>query len=256
MTSFKEFVQSQPGKSQAAVNRGAIMTPAAQQQVVGQQQGQQTPKAPGEDDRQPILPIMNVQAGKIDARISTLGYEKAYENMSRACNQILSDEEAMVQVTPEDAEMLGAREPVAPRAKGQPQQTQKGQLVPWEQVYFLSTRNSPRRGYIELEYFQTATKGRMGRMLWSAGWMAKRPLHFPFRLAGEKALGVAMNPEKFYLGQFTRELQRLANQQILYGLNEWDITTSMAGRNIILKPKQGLHEWLIEAQNPYLSERK
>lgn len=201
----------------------------------------QTQREPGEEERQPILPIMTIQAGKIDARISVVGYEKAYENMLRACNQILSDEQAMVQVTPEDAQDLSGGGETGVSGKN-------GKLVPWEQVYFPSARNRPQRGYIELEYFRHATKGLLGRTLWSAGWMAKRPFSAPFRLAGEKMLGVALNPEQFYKAQFIKELQRLANQQILYGLDEWDVDTTYAGRNIIIKPKKGMHE----NHNPYM----
>jgi hypothetical protein len=218
MPTFREFVAGNNELDQtatmarAAIQSGAVKPPAA------------APGPPGEEHDQPVLPIMNVGSGKIDARIGSIGYEKAYMNMLRAVDQILSDESAMVQTIGEDAKKYGKDSPA------------EGSSMPWGQLYFNDTGNSPRRNYIEIEYAPQATKGFVGDLGFAAGWFANRPFSGPFRWAAEK-LGWAKNPEKFYLAQFIKEMRRLANQKILFGLDEWDINTSFLGRNIIIKPK-------------------
>lgn len=159
--------------------------------------------------------VLNVPAGKIDTRISVIGFQKAYENMLRAIDQILSDEAATVQIIRDDGEQDKPKS--------------------WGELYFLATNNSPNRGFIEIEYAPQATKGVVGDMAYTAGWMTQSYSR-PFRWIAEK-LGWAKNPEKFYLSQFVKELRRLANQKVLHGLDEWDVTTSYLGRNILLKPK-------------------
>lgn len=161
------------------------------------------------------VPIMPVSSAQIDARISVQGLEKAYTGMQRAINLILSDESATVQSISDEG--------------------QDEQIKPWGAVYFLSNKNSPERGVIEIEYAPQATKNIVGDIGYTANWMSQNWKR-PFRLAGEK-MGLMRNPEKFYLSQFKRELDRLANQRILQGLEEWDIDTSNFGRNIILRPK-------------------
>jgi hypothetical protein len=176
-----------------------------------------TSNAPNIPNTSPNLrKIMMVGAKVIDARVSNLGVEEATKNMMRVVDQILSDEEALVQTISDSGD--------------------EGRSIPWGQLYFLADGIRPESGIIEVEYKAQATKNVLGDLGYTAGWMMKNPFR-PARLVGEK-IGFLKNPEKYYKMQFERELRRLTNQDILLGLDEWDVSTSRLGRNIYISAKR------------------
>ncbi len=176
----------------------------------------------------------------LNASIQEVGYERAYEAMKTACAYILSDEQATVQNWSDEENKLGDSVPI-------------GQL-------FVMGRNSPSRGMIEIEYKPQQGKSFLGDVGFTMGWLFKKKTNF-LRLPFEK-MGIATNPEAVFRNSFEQELLRLTSQPdlgsspVLNGLEDWTVTTSTMGRNIIVKPKSGVkREWAYygEAHDPVLS---
>lgn len=161
----------------------------------------------------PNSSVMLVGSNKIDARIqSKEDLPRATESMKRAVSQILTDESAVVRAIDDDGNF--------------------GKEVPWGDVYVLSRKNKP--GYIEVEYFEQATRNKIGDTMWLGKYLAQKPTQV--LRAGAEKLGLVTSPEKYYLASFIKELDRLANQGILLGWPEnWKADTQYIGRNIIIR---------------------
>lgn len=168
-----------------------------------------TAMRPEQGPRQ-IQPVMMVNASQLDVRVPDREViPQAIKNMERAVSQILQDEEATVKAADDDG----------------------GEVTSWGRLFGLSP--SEHTNYVQIEYRPQIGRNTLGNAAWSAGYWARNP-----GKASLQKLGLATDPEKYYLSKFRDELNRMANQGILNGWPEdWDITTSALGRNIILKPK-------------------
>lgn len=205
MRSFKEFVASGPAFVASSQSRGANLGPT-------------NPHAPEQNSG--IISIQNVRAGRIwDARcldMNPQSKKQAIEAMLGAVKNILTsdgrEESARVQVADVDREKLG-------------KEALWGQLFP---------NAVPFENGIHVQYRPTATRNLVGRSLWSMGDVNRRP----FQVAAEK-MGLRQNPETFYKRQFENELEQLKNNRLLIGWPEnWEIDTTVAGRDIILRLKE------------------
>lgn len=209
---FREFVDTTGLTKPAAAETPDAQAPA----LAGAAKGMGNPAAAGGHE----TTIKHTGARVLDARISVVGFEKAYDAMKRACAQILSDESATVQKWSDETN------------------SHEG-MAPWREL-FVMARNSPARGYIEIEHKPQQGRGVVGDMGFTAGWMTKKWTN-ALRLPFEK-MGVVTNPEEVYRNAFESELLRLSNQPdfgnnpVLKGLDEWEVSTSTFGRNIIIKP--------------------
>jgi hypothetical protein len=161
-------------------------------------------------------------AQQLDAAISRVGFERAYMAMRQAVSQILSDERAVVEVFDDTQNKF------------------TGQMVPWGQL-FKQGRNDPSRGYIEIEYKPQQGRSIIGDIGYTIGRLKnwRNLVRLPF-----EKIGIVSNPEEVYRNSFQAELDRLQNQPSigsepqLTGTEEWEVTTSRFGRNIIIKPKR------------------
>lgn len=106
--------------------------------------------------------------------------------------------------------------------------------VPWSKLYQLNaSKSKPQNGVIELQYKPTWGKGLLGNLAWSAGYLAKNPIK-----TLSQHIGLSAHPETSYLNQFKSDLFSYASQGRISGLDDWDVTTSSVGRNILLYPKK------------------
>lgn len=207
---FREFIDGTGLDKSAAPEHGT--GPA----LLGAAKSLGAPAAGGETR------VHHTGARTLDARISVVGLQPAYDAMKRACAQILSDESATVQKWDDDKNAHDG-------------------MVPWREL-FVMARNNPAQGYIEIEYKPQQGRGLVGDMGFTAGWLGKKWSN-AIRLPFEK-MGVVTNPEEVYRNSFESELLRLSNQPdfgsnpVLQGMEEWEVTTSRFGRNIIIKPKR------------------
>jgi hypothetical protein len=78
-----------------------------------------------------------------------------------------------------------------------------------------------------------AGAGTLRNLAWSAGYMLRNPL----KTIGQK-IGLATSPEHSYLNQFQADLRAYAAKGRVSGLDEWEVTTSGPGRNILIMPKR------------------
>lgn len=114
--------------------------------------------------------------------------------------------------------------------------------LPWGDLFFLrADRSTPALGYIELEYgdeshgFSQRQKGILGDLLWSANWL-NEDWKRPFEKLGQ-VIGILRDPEGDFRNQLEAELRALEARGRVEGLEEWDITTGVPGRNMYLIPK-------------------
>jgi len=160
--------------------------------------------------------LMLVNMGKHDVRVSE-HFENGFYNMVKVIAGLLSDIKQTVRTEDE--------------------------TLTWGELYFLrSDRSTPFFGSIELEYgdeghgWSQRQKGILGDLLWSANWLNedwKRPF---IKLA--QVTGIIRDPEGDFRNQLESDLHALEARGRILGLEEWDISTGIPGRNIYLTPKE------------------
>lgn len=139
-------------------------------------------------------------------------YRQGFRNMLKVVSGLLSSHHT---VTPVDQEV-------------------KEEQVPWSKLYQLNAaKSTPKHGVIELQYKPVWGKGVLGNLAWSAGYLAQNPIK-----TLSQHMGLSAHPETSYLNQFKSDLFSYASQGRISGLDDWDITTSGPGRNILLYPKK------------------
>jgi hypothetical protein len=159
--------------------------------------------------------LLLVNMGKQDIRLS-LEYDRGFSNMVKVIAALLAD-------------------------PGRGVRTDES-TVPWGDLYFLrADRSTPALGYIELEYgdeshgFSQRQKGILGDLLWSANWL-NEDWRRPFEKLGQ-VIGILRDPEGDFRNQLEAELRALEARGRVEGLEEWEISTGIPGRNIYLIPK-------------------
>jgi len=157
--------------------------------------------------------FMPVDMAKQDVSVSA-NYEQAFHNMLNVVSNMLASDHKVRGMEPSEDGIEGES--------------------PWSSMYQLNARKStPQRGYIELSYMPVAGAGTLRNLAWSAGYMMRNPL----KTIGQK-IGLATSPEHSYLNQFQADLRAYAAKGRVTGLDEWEVTTSGPGRNIIIMPKR------------------
>lgn len=173
-----------------------------------------TPASSAELAQPTAMMIVNIT--KHDVRVSE-SYQNGFNNMLRVVAALLADARQTVRTS--------------------------NTTMPWGDLYFLrADQSTAKRGRIELEYgddselgFSQREKGILGDIWWSARWLTAdwtRPFQKLLMTAG-----VMRDPERDYRNQLESDLLALEAQGMILGLEEWQIDTSLAGRNIHITPK-------------------
>lgn len=163
---------------------------------------------------------MGVSMGKKDVSLKT-NYEQGFKNMLQVVSRLLADKTQGI--TPMDHDQEGL--------------DKDQQDVGWADLYQLdAVRSVPQNKRITLVYRPYWGKGTLGKAAWTAGWFLKNPLTRPAKWVGQQA-GLLTHPESSYLNQFKSDLLSYASQNVIEGLDDWDVTTSAIGRDIVLTPK-------------------
>lgn len=177
--------------------------------------GQAQRKAVEAPDRPEQDSLMLVHMSQHDVRVSK-HYEEGFTNMLKLLAALLSDLKQTVRT--------------------------ETHTVSWGNLYFLrSDRSSPEWKEIELEYGEELygsqrQKGILGDILWSIRWLTDdltRPLEKLSML-----IGLTRDPEGDYRNQLASDLRSLEARGRIIGLDEWEITTGVFGRNIYVRPKE------------------
>jgi hypothetical protein len=157
--------------------------------------------------------FMPVDMAKIDVSVAT-NYEQGFHAMLNVVSNMLASDHRVRGMEPDEDGVEGE--------------------APWSSLYQLNVRKStPQRGVIELSYMPVAGAGTLRNLAWSAGYMLRNPL----KTIGQK-IGLATSPEHSYLNQFQADLRAYAAKGRVSGLDEWEVTTSGPGRNILIMPKR------------------
>lgn len=157
----------------------------------------------------PLQPLMLVHAKPIDVSVREGEVEKAITGMRIAVSQILQDEDAQVMAADDDG----------------------GQKTSWGELFGLSPHNSSNK--VVIQYRPQIGRNVLGDLGWSANYWNKN-----WGKALLQKTHLVTDPEDYYLTKFRDELNARKASGILIGWPEdWEITTSRLGRNIILRPK-------------------
>jgi len=163
---------------------------------------------------------MGVSMGNKDVGLKA-NPEQGFQNMLQVVSRLLADKTQGIA-------------PMDPDQEGLDKDTKD---VGWADLYQLdAVRSTPRNKQITLVYRPNWGQGTLGKAAWSAGWFLKNPITRPAKWLGQKA-GLLAHPETSYLNQFKSDLLSYASQNVIQGLDDWDVTTSAIGRDIILTPK-------------------